>query len=172
MKRYALFTQIALVCVSAVLMGCGSPSRTDLEANKEVVFAFAEATNNGEWDKLDELMTENFVRHSQATPEVQVRSRDEFKDLQKKFLTIFPDQHVQIETIIAEGDYVAIYATYSGTQEGPMPPFPASGKKAESKFLGLFRLDSGKIAEFWVEWDNLAFLKQLGHFPPAEMSAK
>jgi hypothetical protein len=36
----------------------------------------------------------------------------------------------------------------------------------ESKFIGIFRLEEGKIAELWVEWDNLATLTQLGHFPP------
>ena len=103
---------------------------------------------------------------------MQIGSRDEFIQLQKEFLKTFPDQQVTIEKMVAEGDHVAIYATYSGTQEGPMPPFPASGKKAESKFLALFRLQEGKIAELWVEWDNLAFLKQLGHFPPPAMSEK
>jgi predicted ester cyclase len=92
--------------------------------------------------------------------------------LQKEFLKSFPDQRVTIETLVAEGDYVAGYATYTGTQEGPMPPFPASGKKVESKFLSLFRLEEGKIAELWVEWDNLAMLKQLGHFPPPTISEK
>jgi predicted ester cyclase len=35
----------------------------------------------------------------------------------------------------------------------------------ESKFLSIFRLEEGKIAELWVEWDNVAILKQLGYFP-------
>ena len=66
------------------------------------------------------------------------------------------------------GDCVAGYFTYSGTQEGAMDPFPATGKKADLKYLGILRIEDGKIAEMWVEWDNLAMLTQLSHFPPPE----
>jgi len=68
--------------------------------------------------------------------------------------------------MIAEGDYVAFYGTYSGTQKGPMGPFPASNKKASVDFSGIHRMENGKIAETWITWDNLSFLAQLGHFPP------
>ena len=66
------------------------------------------------------------------------------------------------------GDCVAGYFTYSGTQEGAMGPFPATGKKADLNYLGILRIEDGKIAEMWVEWDNLAMLTQLSHFPPPE----
>ena len=49
-----------------------------------------------------------------------------------------------------------------------MGPFPATGKKADLKYLGILRIEDGKIAEMWVEWDNLAMLTQLSHFPPPE----
>ncbi|NIT61864.1 MAG: ester cyclase, partial [Aliifodinibius sp.] len=32
--------------------------------------------------------------------------------------------------------------------------------------------EEGKIAELWVEWDNLAMLQQLGHYPPPEDTDK
>ncbi len=172
MNNQKLLIQILATLLLGVLFGCDSSSTAKLEANKEIVRKFNDAVNNKEFSLLNDLVAADFVRHSQATPDMQVGSRDEFIQLQKEFLKTFPDQRVTIEKMVAEGDYVALYATYSGTQEGPMPPFPASGKKAESKFLGLFRLQEGEIAELWVEWDNLAFLKQLGHFPPPAMSEK
>ena len=33
------------------------------------------------------------------------------------------------------------------------------------RFLGILRFEERKIAEMWVEWDNLNILTQLGHFP-------
>ncbi len=172
MNNQKLLIQILAALLLGVLFGCDSSRSAKLEANKEIVRRFNDAVNNKDFSLLNDLVAADFVRHSQATADMQVGSRDEFIQLQKEFLKTFPDQRVTIEKIVAEGDYVALYATYSGTQEGPMPPFPASGKKAESKFLGLFRLQEGEIAELWVEWDNLAFLKQLGHFPPPAMSEK
>jgi hypothetical protein len=32
--------------------------------------------------------------------------------------------------------------------------------------MSIFRIEAGQIAELWVEWDNVAMLKQLGLFPP------
>lgn len=29
--------------------------------------------------------------------------------------------------------------------------------------MGILRIDDGRVAEIWVEWDNLDALQQLGH---------
>jgi predicted ester cyclase len=68
---------------------------------------------------------------------------------------------------IGEGDMVAVYATYTGTMTGPLGDLPPTGKSMESKFITIFRIEEDRIAELWVEWDNVAMLTQLGHFPPA-----
>ncbi len=78
----------------------------------------------------------------------------------------FPDQRVTIQKLIAEGDEVAGLATYTGTHAGPIGEFPATGRSVESTFLAFFRIEAGRIAELWVEWDNVAMLTQLGLFPP------
>ena len=38
--------------------------------------------------------------------------------------------------------------------------------------VAMFRIDSGRIAELWVEWDNVAMLSQLGLFPPSPPAAR
>jgi len=159
-------TLVSTVALPAVLAGCGSPTTTQLEANKDLVRRFAEALNAEDWEALNDLVTEDFARHSQATAGPQVRSREEFIQLQESFLVTFPDQRVTLHKIIAEGDEVAVLATYSGTHSGPMGEFPATGKSVEAAFLSIFRIEAGRIAELWVEWDNVAMLTQLGLFPP------
>jgi len=136
-----------------------------LEANKALVHRFTAETNAANWDAFDALLTEDFSRHSQATAGAQVNSREEFKKLQESFLVSMPDQHITVEMLVAEGDKVAIYATYSGTHTGPMGEIPATGKAVDSKFLAFFRIEERRIAELWVEWDNVAMLSQLGLFP-------
>ncbi|NNG17709.1 MAG: ester cyclase [Gemmatimonadales bacterium] len=160
-----MFRIVPLV-LAITVVACG-PSPTDqLEANKDLVRQFAAAINAADWDALDSLVTEDFRRHSQATPDMQVRSRAEFRELQESFLASMPDQHITIELLLAEDDKVAAYATYAGTLTGPMGDFPPTGKSAESKFVSIFRVENGRLAELWVEWDNLAMLTQLGLFPP------
>jgi steroid delta-isomerase-like uncharacterized protein len=135
-------------------------------ANKELVRRFSEALNAADWEALDDLLTSDFRRHCQATPDVSVQSLEEFKDLQKSFLASFPDQRVDIDTVIAEGDKVGFMGTYSGTHLGPMGDIPPTGKRGEIRMAGFFRIEGGKIAELSVEWDNVAFLTRLGVFPP------
>ncbi len=67
-----------------------------------------------------------------------------------------------------QGKYVAVRASYGGTQRGPFGPFPATGRRVDIEFLGMLRIEDGRIAEMWVEWDNLNILTQLGLFPPPQ----
>lgn len=149
------------------LAGCTPNPDDELARNKEVVKRFVEISNAADWDQLAEVMKTDFRRHSAATAGKPARSLEEFIALQKGFLTTFPDQHVRLDHIIAEGDHVAIRATYTGTQSGPMGELAPSGNKVDGPFIAFFRIESGKIAELWVEWDNVDMLTQLGLFPPA-----
>ena len=85
---------------------------------------------------------------------------------------MFPDSRVTVQHIIAEGDFVAIWAQYSGTQEGQMGPFSPSHKRMIIDFGAVFRVESARLAELWVTWDNLVALTQLGHFPPPKEETK
>jgi steroid delta-isomerase-like uncharacterized protein len=159
-------TLVLSTLLAATAIGCTPSPTAQLEANKDLVRRFTEALNAADWDALDALLTEDFIRYSQATAGPQVNSREEFIQLQESFLVSFPDQRVTIRKLVAEGDEVAGLATYTGTHTGPMGEYPATGRPVESTFLALFRIDAGRIAELWVEWDNVAMLTQLGLFPP------
>jgi steroid delta-isomerase-like uncharacterized protein len=135
------------------------------EENKVLVRRFGEAMNTRQLHLLDELVAPGFLRHCQATPEVEVRSLQEFKDFLRQDAAVFPDSIQTLQHMLAEGDLVAIWATYEGTQRGQMGPFPPSGKKMRVDFGAILRVENGKIAELWVTWDNMAALAQLGHIP-------
>ena len=138
---------------------------TQLDA-KALVRSFAEAGNRNDVDAFDSLLTPDFVRHCEATPEATVTTCEEFKQFYRDTARTFPDQRMSLDTLVAEGDRVAFWGTFSGTQQGPMGPFPATGKRMKSECAGIFRIEDDKIAELWVTWDNLAGLAQLGLFPP------
>ena len=158
---------LALIILSILFSSCTNSYEEHLVNNKELIKKFTAFLNNKQFDSLSAIVKSDFKRHSQATAEMpELNSLDEFVQLQKGFLSSFPDQKVTIKKLIAENNEVAAYAAYSGTNDGPMPPFPATHKYAELNFVGIFRIEEGKIAEMWVEWDNLAFLKKLGLFPP------
>ena len=138
------------------------------EANKNLVRAFAEAGNANDLDAFDTLLASDFVRHCEATPEVAVTTCEGFKEFYRETAKTFPDQRMTLDALVAEGDRVAFWGSFSGTQEGPMGPFPPTGQRLESEIGGMFRIEAGRIAELWVTWDNLSGLAQLGLFPPPE----
>jgi steroid delta-isomerase-like uncharacterized protein len=138
-----------------------------IEENRSLVRRFGEAMNSRHLDALDEIVAADFVRHCQATPGVDVRSREEFKEFLRQDAAAFPDSIQVARHVVAEGDLVAVWATYEGTQQGPMGPFPTSGRRMQLDFAAFLRIEDGRIAEMWGTWDNVAGLVQLGHFPPA-----
>ena len=155
MQTYRGILSVILLVVTIVFV---SSITAQSDKNKEIASRMIDAINDRDYDLLDELIAPDMVRPSQATPNLNIRSLDEFKEFLKEDLKTFPDSHITTEMLIAEGDLVAGYHTYSGTQKGAMGPFPATNKKADLKFLGILRIENGKIAEMWVEWDNLSFL--------------
>lgn len=135
--------------------------------NKILVRRFKEAMNTRQLDALDEVVAPNFVRHCQATPNLDVRSLEQFKDFLRQDAAVFPDNTQTFTHVIAEGDTVAVWATYEGTQRGQMGSFPPSGRKVRFDFAAILRVENGKLAELWVTWDNMTILAQLGYLPAA-----
>lgn len=138
---------------------------TTTERNKAVVRRFFEAWNSRQPGAFDDLVAPNVVRHCQATPGLDVGSLGDLKEFLRLDTEAFPDSVQTVRHLVAEGDLVAAWAAYEGTQRGPMGPFPPSGARAQFDFGAAFRMEGGKIAEWWVTWDNMTVLRQLGHVP-------
>ena len=145
------------------------PCGADEVENVELAESMVKAINDRNLDQLDHLISPNVVRHSAATAGVLVTNLAEFKAFLESDFSAVPDSVMKVDVIFGNQDFVAMRATYSGTQSGPMGPFPATGKRFELPFVGILKIDDGRISEMWVEWDNVFALTQLGHLaPPAE----
>jgi predicted ester cyclase len=82
---------------------------------------------------------------------------------------MFPDAHVTIEDMIAEGDKVVTRisgtATHKGDLYGPVGLVPATNKKITWHGITISRYKDGKIIESWMETDNMGLMQQLGAVP-------
>lgn len=154
--------------IAALQMSCLCGPCEIATENKELALAAFEAVAAGDMDALDSLIAVDYVRHCEATPDVEVNSLEDFKAYLLSDRESFPDPDLTVIHLIAEDNLVAFWATYGGIQEGPMGPFPATGNAMEIRFAGFHRIEDGKIVETWVTWDNLAALEQLGLWPPVE----
>ena len=135
------------------------------KANKEMVRNAFEVINALEYHKLDAFVSQDYLRHCLATPDVKVECLEEFKALLREFDKTFTEVEIKIDMLIAEDDLVAFWGTYSANQTGPMGPFAPTGKRMVSDMGGVHRIAGGKIAETWVTWDNLSAFQQLGLDP-------
>ena len=151
---------------------CCTNSNNDLaDQNKEIVKKSFEVVGNGDYEQMNTYIAQDYVRHCQATPDLIIESLDAFKEFIRMDRKSIPNQKLKIKMLVAEGDLVAFWATYTGTQTGQMGPFPPTGRSAELDFAGVHRLENGKVVETWVTWDNISILSQLGHFPPMQNPA-
>ena len=146
--------------------GCADSKIDPAQKNKEIAAKAFEIVAAGDYNGMDQYIAQDYMRHCQATPELNIESLEAFKKFIKMDRQSIPDQKLTVKMLIAEGDLVAFWASYSGTQTGQMGPFPPSNKYAELDFAGMHRIEDGKIAETWITWDNMAILSQLGHLPP------
>jgi len=132
---------------------------------RAMVTEFFDAMNDRELDRLDPIVAADFVRHCEATPDVTVESLDDFKAFLDAFTAGFPDNVQTPIHVAADGDLIGIYATYEGTHRGPFGPLEPTGKRVKFDFAGMMRIADGKLREWWITWDNMTVLGQLGVLP-------
>lgn len=158
---------VPLLLALLSLAGCAGSTRP-AETNKELVRSFVAAVNAAEWDAVARFLADDFRHHSQAAAGPPVTTREEFVEYHRDLRASFPDQRVTIDDLVAEADRVAAAGSYRGTQTGLFAGAGPTGRPVDGRFVSLFRIVDGRIAEMWIEWDNLALYSQLGLPPPAD----
>ena len=136
------------------------------ENNKRLVLEFVEAVNRQDWQRFNELVAPEFVRHSSTFGQSQVGNREQLREYLAAEFKTFPDANESINFLVAEGDKVVVHSHCHATQQGPMGSCASSGKTLSADFISIYRITDGRIAEAWVEWDALNGLIQLGHIKP------
>ena len=138
------------------------------EDNKAIVRRFFEEVfNRQNLAVLDELVSSDFIHHQPgrvlrgAEFFNQVKSRDHF--------LAFPDLHITIEDMIAEGDKVVTRWTARGTHQGEAMGLPPTGNEVTWTGMNFMRVVNGKLVEDWEELDLLGLMQQLGGtIPPGQ----
>jgi steroid delta-isomerase-like uncharacterized protein len=124
---------------------------------------YDEGWNASNLGVYDDLVTEDFVDH-QAIPGLPA-GRAGFKALNAMFRAAFPDLVVNVEQVITEGDFVAARWTSTGTHKGPLFGIPATGRTVRVTAMVVYRVEDGRLAEGWINRDDLGMMRQLGVIP-------
>jgi predicted ester cyclase len=137
--------------------GGGSAMPHRLEANKDVVRAYAEAYGAGDLDRLVGLFTPDAVVHGVlgwGRMDVVVPV---WRELFAAFRPI-----LAIEDLLAEGDSVAARLLESGTFLGSFRGQAPTGRSYEVVAMEWFELRDGLIRRRWGARDFSAVARQIG----------
>jgi steroid delta-isomerase-like uncharacterized protein len=128
-----------------------------------------EAFNKGNLAVVDELIAPNYVFH---VPRNEVKGTEGFKQYITMMRTAFPDIHLTLEDMIAEGDKVVHRAKFQGTHKGDLMGIAPTGKQVSIVATTISRFVGGKEVEAWQFIDTLGFYQQLGVVPPIGPGSK
>lgn len=127
---------------------------------REVVEAYVRRQEPGDLTMLDELVAEDMVNHAAGD-----QGREGLrKILQTIAHDLGPISFVQ-HHLIADGDLVVQHVTVHGThRESTMPLFAntsPSGRPVAWRFIHIWRVVDGMIAEHWACRDDMGLVEQL-----------
>jgi predicted ester cyclase len=123
------------------------------EQNKEVVRSYYEQVLNGrDLDAVGEYFADERM--------VEGVRRGCFS-----YFTAFPDLHMSLDELIAEGDTVFLRSTMTGTHDGEYKGIPATGRHIAAESAEVFRIADGKFVGYWCLTNVAGLMRQLTDEP-------
>jgi predicted ester cyclase len=77
------------------------------------------------------------------------------------YLDAFPDLHVSVDELIAEGDSVFVRSTITGTHDGEFKGIAPTGRNVAADCAEVFRLADGKLVGYWCLMNVASLMRQL-----------
>ncbi|MDY6835131.1 MAG: ester cyclase [Chloroflexota bacterium] len=135
-----------------------------VEENKAMMRRLIEEfIDKGDMAVADELIATDFINH--IVPPGMMCDRESLKQSIADSRSAFPDLHVTLEDLIAEGDKSVARVRIRGTHLGDFMGIPATGKQIDVPGITILRFVEGKVVERWNINDDLGFMRQLGVIP-------
>ena len=128
-----------------------------------------EVYTRGNLHVADELVSEDAVEHDPIPG--QPSGAEGFKYAARMVRAAFPDVHITIEDLIAEGDKVAGRLTTTGTHTGEFLGTPPTGNKIAITEMHIARFRDGKRVQHWEAVDKLTLWSQPGVLSQPKMSS-
>jgi steroid delta-isomerase-like uncharacterized protein len=114
----------------------------------QLLHRYHDATNAGTLDELDHLFAEDFINFAAGFE--PVRSLAAMKSLIRELLLAFPDWHVTVEDMFAQGNKVVTRWSLNATHLAPCRDIPATGLKIHAEGIHIDHIVDDKIAKRWA----------------------
>ncbi len=134
------------------------------EENKAIARRAYDAINRNDLDALEEMVDSDITDHDPAPG--QGPGLEGVKQYFSSLHAAFPDVHMDVEDMIAEGEKVVARVSVSGTHQGEFLGIEPTGNRVTIKGIDILRITDGKVVEHWGNFDDLGMLQQLGVVEP------
>ena len=132
------------------------------EENKAVIRRFWEAVNQGDLNALEDTLAASYKGRISGLEPLDSAG---VKDLVAQYRSAFPDLHVTIDEMVAEGDKVATRVTMVATHQGAFQGIAPTGKPVTVTQIHIDRVLYGRSVRTWASYDTLGLQQQLGFLP-------
>ena len=124
-----------------------------------------EIWNNKNKDVVEKYVHAEYKIHLDAGDpwEGKILSHEEFKKRLAFSFNSFPDIHFNIQSVIADGDHVAITWVMTGTNLGSIGDLPPTNKFIETNGMTIYHFKEDKINGHTQVFDRNTVFKQLGY---------
>jgi predicted ester cyclase len=109
----------------------------------------------------DELLDADVVLHGVGAFG-EGYGRENVKEGFSAFLSGFAERHTDVEDVIAQGDRVVVRHTHHLKHVDEVLGIPPTGQRLSVWGIDIFRIEDGRIAEWWVIDDNMGMMQQMG----------
>jgi steroid delta-isomerase-like uncharacterized protein len=135
------------------------------EENKKIVLSLFEALNARDLSLWSQHLADNYIAEHPGVSVPLDKTRS--TGYNQRFVTAFPDIHLEVLHVLAEGDHVLIHWMGSGTHTERLATLtgetiPPTRRTVSLSGALLFEVREGKVLRVWDYWDQLSLLAQLG----------
>jgi predicted ester cyclase len=139
------------------------------ESNKAIVRRyFEEALDKRNLEVLDEIVAIDCIIHRPEASE-PMRGLKSFKHALERILQVYSEFTTTIHDLIADEDRVACRLSHRAVNRGEwtsrLGRHAVAGKTVSWSAIAIFRIRDAKIAEEWVNRDELGMLIELSILP-------
>jgi predicted ester cyclase len=132
--------------------------------NKEIVRQFLEQVRSGKFPEKAVLFMADSILAHQMNSENQttvIRTPRNYSEHIEEFVTLFGNFTFEITELIADEDKVYTRWQQTGNHLAEIDGYKPTGKTLVEIASCVYRLENGKIVEYWIQIDCLGFENQL-----------
>ena len=138
-------------------------NKMETTQNKETALNLSRAIMTGQWDKVNELLDDNFQYIGDGQPAI---NKQQYIYFMKEILSKgFTNMDMTFHRVICEGNMISVDYTNMMDNSGEYFGIPATGKRIASTGQFMREIKNGKVVAEWQTTNTYGMMIQLGVIP-------